>query len=80
MSTATAVKWAAFTLAIDSSTWKWFGDDFAWRYVQYDKPGEFTAAESDAREHHRGLWADAHPVPPWEFRRQKREGRQRPLK
>jgi micrococcal nuclease len=51
-------------------------DGFAWRYVQYDKPGEFTAAESDAREHHRGLWADAHPMPPWEFRRLKREGRQ----
>jgi endonuclease YncB( thermonuclease family) len=24
-------------------------DGFAWRYVQYDKPGEFTAAEADAR-------------------------------
>jgi hypothetical protein len=28
-------------------------DGFAWRYVQYDKPGEFTAAEVDAREHRR---------------------------
>jgi hypothetical protein len=25
-------------------------DGFAWRYVQYDKPGEFTEAEQDARE------------------------------
>jgi endonuclease YncB( thermonuclease family) len=47
-------------------------DGFAWRYVRYDKPGEFSAAESEAREQRRGLWADPHPVPPWEFRRQKR--------
>ena len=47
-------------------------DGFAWRYVQYDRPGEFTAAETDAREHRRGLWADPNPVAPWEWRRQKR--------
>jgi micrococcal nuclease len=47
-------------------------DGFAWRYVQYDKPGEFTAAEDDAREHRRGLWADTNPTPPWEWRRAKR--------
>ena len=48
-------------------------DGFAWRYVQYDKPGEFTAAEDAAREHRRGLWADAHPMPPWEWRKAKRQ-------
>jgi micrococcal nuclease len=48
-------------------------DGFAWRYVQYDKPGEFTAAEADAREHHRGLWADPNPTPPWEWRKAKRQ-------
>lgn len=42
-------------------------DGFAWRYVQYDKQGEVTAAEADAREHQRGLWTDPHPVPPWEW-------------
>jgi hypothetical protein len=47
-------------------------DGFAWRYVQYDKPGEFTAAENDAHEHRRGLWADPDPVPPWEWRKVKR--------
>jgi hypothetical protein len=30
-------------------------DGFAWRYPQFDKPGEFAAAESDAGEHKRGL-------------------------
>jgi micrococcal nuclease len=39
----------------------------------YNKPGEFTAAEADAREHRRGLWADLHPVPPWEWREIKRQ-------
>ena|SRR5580692_9081798 len=48
-------------------------DGFAWRYPQYDKPGEFTAAEADAREHQRGLWADPNPMPPWEWRRARRQ-------
>ncbi len=47
-------------------------DGFAWRYVTYDKLGEFTAAEADAREHSRGLWADRDRVPPWEWRRARR--------
>jgi endonuclease YncB( thermonuclease family) len=48
-------------------------DGFAWRYVTYDKAGEFTAAETDAREHRWGLWADPNPVPPWEWRKAKRK-------
>jgi endonuclease YncB( thermonuclease family) len=48
-------------------------DGFAWRYPQYDKPGEFTAAEDDARKHRRGLWSDPHAEPPWEWRQAKRE-------
>jgi endonuclease YncB( thermonuclease family) len=47
---------------------------FAWRYVQWDKTGEFAPLEADARRHRRGLWADSHPVPPWEFRKAKRGG------
>jgi endonuclease YncB( thermonuclease family) len=30
-------------------------DGFAWRYVTHDKPGEFTAAETEARAARRGL-------------------------
>jgi micrococcal nuclease len=48
-------------------------DGFAWDYVQYDKKGEFTAAETGARTRKRGLWADADPVPPWEWRKTKRQ-------
>jgi endonuclease YncB( thermonuclease family) len=33
-------------------------DGFTWRYVRYDKAGEFTDAEREAREKQRGLWAD----------------------
>jgi endonuclease YncB( thermonuclease family) len=46
---------------------------FAWRYVQYDKVGEFTVAEDEAREHQRGLWAEPNPIPPWEWRKAKRQ-------
>jgi endonuclease YncB( thermonuclease family) len=49
-------------------------DGFAWRYPQFDKRGEFSTAEADARRHRRGLWADSHPIPPWEFRKTKRAG------
>jgi endonuclease YncB( thermonuclease family) len=49
-------------------------DGTAWRYVQYDRHGEFTAAENDARAQGRGLWGTKEPpVPPWEWRRAKRE-------
>ena len=41
----------------------------AWRYVQFDRRNEFGALEGEARRHRRGLWADAHPVAPWEWRK-----------
>ena len=43
---------------------------YAWWYQRY-APGNKTLQqlEQEARAAHRGLWADAHPVPPWEFRR-----------
>ncbi len=52
-------------------------DGFAWRYVQYDKPGEFRDAEDGARDHRRGLWADPDPMPPWEWRPAKRAATKR---
>ena len=41
----------------------------AWRYVQFDRRNEFGGLEDDARRHRRGLWADAHPIAPWEWRK-----------
>ncbi|MBA4067300.1 MAG: micrococcal nuclease [Isosphaera sp.] len=43
----------------------------AWRYPQYDKTGDFTAAQDEARAAKKGLWADTDPAAPWEFRRKK---------
>jgi endonuclease YncB( thermonuclease family) len=42
-------------------------DGFAWRYVRYDKAGEFTDAEREAREKYRRLWADPNPMASCEF-------------
>lgn len=42
----------------------------AWHYVYYAQNMTALAeAEKEARQCRRGLWADAQPVPPWEFRR-----------
>ncbi len=41
----------------------------AWRYTQFDRRNEFGGLEDDARRHRRGLWADAHPIAPWEWRK-----------
>jgi len=36
------------------------------RYAAKDSP--LYAVQAKARAERRGLWADAHPVPPWEWR------------
>ncbi len=47
---------------------------YAWHYKQYafsqseDDQAKYGAAEDAAREAHLGLWADAHPVQPQDFR------------
>ncbi|HEV3301420.1 MAG TPA: hypothetical protein VG055_17340 [Planctomycetaceae bacterium] len=48
-----------------------FEAGFAWRYVQFDKAEELSAAEADARD--RRSWADPNPTPPGEWRRMKRQ-------
>lgn len=45
----------------------------AWRYTTYDRRNEFGALEDDARRQHRGLWADAAPVAPWEWRKTEKD-------
>jgi endonuclease YncB( thermonuclease family) len=47
----------------------------AWVYYLYcNLPicAEWENFESEAKEAKRGLWRDANPIPPWEFRRKKR--------
>ena len=45
----------------------------AWRYVQFDRRNEFGGLEDEARRQRRGLWADAHPIAPWEWRKTEKE-------
>ena len=40
----------------------------AWHNVNYDKTASYSAAEKTARAAKKGLWKDANPVAPWEFR------------
>ena len=47
---------------------------WCWWYRKY-APGNTTLErlETEAREATRGLWADPHPVPPWEWRKRGRK-------
>ena len=46
----------------------------AWVYRAYSMDPELLRLEANARESKLGLWADPAPVPPWEWRRLKRDG------
>ena len=41
----------------------------AWHYTQYSKTLALTELEQTARLKRVGLWADAHPIAPWDFRK-----------
>jgi hypothetical protein len=43
-------------------------EGWAWHYRQYSKSEVLSDAESEARTAKVGLWADEHPIAPWEFR------------
>jgi endonuclease YncB( thermonuclease family) len=43
-------------------------DGMAWHYSRFNNDARLAAAERQARAAGRGLWADAKPVPPWEWR------------
>jgi endonuclease YncB( thermonuclease family) len=46
---------------------------FAWWFRRYSQDATLAAAEAEARTAHRGLWVDAAPVPPWEWRQGQRQ-------
>lgn len=48
---------------------------FAWHYKRYSSDFDLAQAEAIARAQNRGLWVDAHPIAPWEFRRRQLKGR-----
>ena len=42
---------------------------YAWHFKKYSNRSDYTALENEARKAKKGLWADANPVPPWEWRK-----------
>ena len=48
-------------------------DGMAWHYKQYDKSPALAELEQVARQNRLGLWSDPNPIPPWEWRKQKRK-------
>ena len=46
----------------------------AWAYTRYLTDPSIRAAENAARAEKLGLWSDAAPIPPWEWRRGNRPG------
>ncbi len=43
------------------------------REQSFEDGSAYAQAEEEARVSRRGLWSDADPLPPWEWRKQKRE-------
>jgi len=50
---------------------------YAWVYRRYAKDPRLYEFEKLARAEKRGLWADAHPIPPWEWRHGKKTVKRR---
>ncbi|KAH7510528.1 hypothetical protein FEM48_ZijujUnG0118000 [Ziziphus jujuba var. spinosa] len=48
---------------------------FAWHYTAYDNRAELARWENEARTKRVGLWASSNPEKPWEWRKDRREGR-----
>ena len=46
----------------------------AWVYEAYNNDRTLVSQQVIAREQRRGLWQDSAPVPPWQWRRAKRQG------
>ena len=46
---------------------------YAWWFRRYSSDASLAALESEARTARRGLWADAHPIAPWDWREARRQ-------
>ena len=46
---------------------------YAWVYRKYSNDAELLRLEADAKQKGLGLWAEANPIPPWEWRQGRRE-------
>jgi endonuclease YncB( thermonuclease family) len=43
---------------------------FAWVYRRYARDSALFLLENEAHDSRRGLWVDADPVPPWDWRKE----------
>lgn len=48
-----------------------------WHYKEYDHNKRLREAEQSARDARKGLWRDAHPMPPWEWRKTQKERKEK---
>jgi endonuclease YncB( thermonuclease family) len=48
-------------------------DGAVWHYEAYDRNKRLRVAEASARAGKKGLWRDAHPVAPWDWRKTEKE-------
>lgn len=46
---------------------------YAWAYRKYLRDDTLIEDEASAKSARRGLWSDANPIPPWDFRKTARE-------
>ena len=46
---------------------------YAWVYRKYSDDAELLRLEAEAKQKSLGLWADPNPIPPWDWRRGRRE-------
>ncbi|RFM35491.1 hypothetical protein DXN04_08900 [Chitinophaga silvisoli] len=49
----------------------------AWHYTEYSKSAPLAAAQATAKRNKLGLWKQAKPVAPWEFRAAKNKNRKK---
>jgi len=47
-------------------------EGMAWHYSYFDKTPDYIEAQREARDAGRGLWADAKPINPYEWRKRRR--------
>jgi len=53
-------------------------DGWAWHYKKYNNDRRLAQLEIQAKAAKRGLWVDANPLPPWEFRARQNRQDQKP--